>query len=56
MDHVVDILASSVGSLTNANKLANTFVSNGIKTSDKIVKTYIGFLIDTLLMNNSLEL
>mgnify|MGYP003301608166 CR=1 FL=1 len=31
---LVDILASSIGSLTNPTKLANTFTSNNIKTSE----------------------
>ncbi|MDD3337616.1 MAG: DUF4143 domain-containing protein [Lachnospiraceae bacterium] len=53
LDQVVDILDSSVGSLTNANKLANTFASNGIKTSDKIVKTYIGHLVDAFLIEEA---
>ena len=37
IDTLVDILASSIGSLTNPTKLANTFTSNNIKTNDKTI-------------------
>ena len=51
MENLVDILASAVGSLTNATKLANTFVSKGIKTNDKTVTSYIGYLEDSFLID-----
>ena len=49
--NLVDILASSVGSLTNPTKLANTFTSNNIKTSDITISNYIDYLIDAFMIN-----
>ena len=51
IDNLVDILASSVGSLTNPTKLANTFTSNNIKTSDITISNYIDYLIDAFMIN-----
>ncbi len=51
IDNLVDILASSVGSLTNPTKLANTFTSNNIKTSDITISNYIDHLIDAFMIN-----
>lgn len=53
MDTLVNILASSVGSLTNPSKLARTFCSNGIKVSDKTIGTYIEFLQDSFLVSKA---
>ena len=54
MDNLVDILASSVGSLTNPYKLANTFTSKGMgSVSDKTVSTYIGYLEDAFLLEKT---
>jgi len=54
MDILVNILASSVGSNTNPNKLANTFVSNGYKgVSNKTIATYIDCLIDAFLISKA---
>lgn len=54
MDNLVDILASSVGSLTNPYKLANTFVSKGMgNVSDKTVSNYIAYLEDAFLLEKS---
>lgn len=50
IDTLVDILASSIGSLTNPTKLANTFTSNNIKTNDKTISTYIDYLIDAFMI------
>lgn len=42
MENLVNVLASSIGSLTNPNKLANTFASNGMgHVSDKTISSYI---------------
>ena len=49
--NLVDILASSVGSLTNPTKLANSFTSNNIKTSDITISNYIDYLIDAFMIN-----
>ena len=54
MDILVNILASSVGSNTNPNKLAKTFISNGYKNvSDKTISTYIDCLIDAFLITKA---
>lgn len=53
IDSLVSILASSVGSLTNPLKLANTFVSNGIKTNDKTISSYISYLADAFLISKA---
>lgn len=50
METLIDILASDIASLTNPKKLANTFGSRGIKTSDKVIATYIDYLIDAFLI------
>lgn len=53
LNDVVNVLASSIGSLTNANKLANTFKSNGITTNDKTVGAYISYLSDAFLIQKA---
>ncbi|MCD8006980.1 MAG: ATP-binding protein [Oscillospiraceae bacterium] len=53
MEALVKILASSIGSLTNPTKLANTFVSNGISATDKTIASYIGYLIDAFFINRA---
>ncbi len=53
MPALLNILASSVGSLTNPTKLANTFSSSGIKVSDKTVGAYIGYLTDAFLIEKA---
>jgi len=54
IDILVNILASSVGSNTNPNKLANTFASNGYKdVSNKTIATYIDCLIDAFLISKA---
>lgn len=48
---LVDILASSVGSITNPTNLSNTFKSvRKISVSDKTLKNYIDFLQDSFLI------
>jgi len=52
LESIINILASSVGSLTNPTKIANTFESNGIKgISDKTISLYINYLIESFLIN-----
>ena len=47
LDSLVDVLFSSVGSLTNPNKLKNTMESVlKIKMSDKTIKNYLEYLED----------
>ncbi len=50
MDNLLNIVSSSVGSLTNPLKLANTFSSNGMKVSEKTVSSYIGYLMDAFVL------
>lgn len=53
MSTLLNILASAVGSLTNPTKLANTFATNGIPTTDKTISTYIGYLIDAFFISKA---
>ncbi len=53
IDALVDVLASSIGSLNNPTKIAKTFVSNGIKTADKTISTYIDYLLDAFLISKA---
>ncbi|MCD7847810.1 MAG: ATP-binding protein [Oscillospiraceae bacterium] len=53
METLVKILASSIGSLTNPSKLANTFMSHGISATDKTISSYIGYLIDAFFINRA---
>jgi len=52
---LVDILASSIGSLTNPTKLAKTFKSSGINTSDITISNYINYLIDAFIINKAMR-
>ncbi len=50
-DELLDILASSIGSLTNPLKLSNTFLSvKNKKISDKTLKKYLEYLQDAFLI------
>ena len=50
IDALTDVLYSSVGSLTNPHKLANTIGSTmGQQASDHTIKAYIGYLLDAYL-------
>ena len=54
LDELVDILASAVGSYTNQNKLVRTFKSmKGKALSDKTIKNYIDYLIDSFLISKA---
>lgn len=54
IDAIVNMLASSVGSLTNPKKLYDTFVSNGEKElSQNTISTYIKYIEDAFLVNKS---
>lgn len=53
METLVKILASSVGSLTNPLKLANTFSSNHMSVSDKTISAYIGYLMDAFMISRA---
>lgn len=52
LNTLVNILASSVGSLTNPTKLTNTFISNSVKdVNAHTITSYIGYLLDAFLIN-----
>ena len=53
METLVNILASSVGSLTNPSKLARAFGSNGISVSDKTIGSYINYLLDAFFIQKA---
>ena len=54
LDELVDILASAIGSYTNQNKLVRTFKSvKGKAISDKTVKNYIDYLVDSYLISRA---
>ncbi len=53
MSTLLSVLASSVGSLTNPTKLANTFKSNGIAANDKTIGAYIDYLLDAYLISKA---
>lgn len=54
LEAIVNILASSVGSLTNPTNIANTFESNGIRgVSDKTISLYINYLMEAFLINKA---
>ncbi len=49
---LVNILASSVGSLTNPTKLTNTFISNSVKgVNVHTITSYINYLLDAFLIS-----
>ena len=51
---LVEIISSSVGSLTNPTKLAHTFVGKGDRTiSDKTISTYLNYLEDAFLIEKA---
>ena len=54
LNTLVNILASSVGSLTNPTKLTNTFISNSVKdVNAHTITSYIDYLLDAFLINKS---
>ena len=54
LDALVDSLYSSVGSLTNAHKQANTATSRlGFSTSDHTIKNYLDYLEDAYLFHQA---
>lgn len=54
LDKTIDILSSSVGSLTNPKKIADTFISQGIKeVSHKTISVYIGYLLDSFMITKA---
>lgn len=54
LDSIINILASSVGSLTNPQKMFNTFISNGKKEiSLNTINSYIKYIEDSFIVNKS---
>ncbi len=54
LDTLINILASSVGSLTNPQKIYNSFVSNGITDISKnTIISYIDYLLDAFLIEKA---
>lgn len=53
LNTLVDMLSSSISSLTNPTKLSNTFLSSGIKTDSKTISVYINYLKDSFLINEA---
>ena len=54
LDTLINIQASSVGSLTNPQKIYNTFTSNGINdVSKNTVISYIDYLLDSFLIEKA---
>ncbi len=54
LDSVTDLLASSVGSLTNTQRVYNTFVSSGIKeVSINTIASYMSYLEDAYLLEKA---
>ena len=51
---IVNILASSIGSLTNPTKIVNTFESKGIKgVSNKTISLYMDYLMEAFMINKA---
>lgn len=56
LDELVDILSSATGSYTSQSKLARTFKSvKGKPISDKTLKKYIDYLIDSFLVSKAVR-
>lgn len=56
LDELINILSSSIGSLTNPKKLADTFLSvKKSKLSQETIKKYLEYLSDSFLINASLR-
>ena len=54
LDELLNVLSSSMGSLTNPYKLSNTFNSEkNLKISDKTISKYIDYFIDAFIINKA---
>lgn len=54
LEMLLDFISSSIGSLTNPTKLANTFVSANKKgVTDKTIKQYLEYLCDAFLIEKA---
>ncbi len=51
LDDILNLISSSIGSLTNANKIANTFKSElKISVSNAVISKYLDYLTDSFLI------
>lgn len=56
IDALTDVLASSIGSLTNPKRISDTFTSSaGIKVSQPTVSRYISFLEDAFIIERAMR-
>lgn len=54
LEKLTDDLCSSIGSLTNASKIANTLQSvKGVKVSSTTISSYLNYLIESFLFSNA---
>ena len=54
LEELTDDLCSSIGSLTNASKIANTLQSvKGLKVSSTTISNYLNYLIESFLFSNA---
>jgi len=54
MDTTLDIISTSIGSLTNPKKIADTFNSNGEKeVTNKTISNYLEYFMDAFLINKA---
>ncbi len=54
MDELLDVLASSVGSLTNPKRISDTFKSvKNAKVTDETITRYLDFFMDSFLLNRA---
>ena len=56
LEELIDVMASSIGSLTNPQKIANTFRSEKRSTITRdTVKTYLGYMQDAFLIERAVR-
>ncbi len=55
LETLLNILASSIGSLTSISKLVNTFKSSGVNISENTIKQYLYFLEDSFLIKKAIR-
>lgn len=53
LEKLLDIISSGIGSLTNPQKLENTFKSNGVAISANSIKLYLGYFIDAFMIERA---
>lgn len=54
LEELIDDLCSSIGSLTNASKIAKTLQSvKGVKVSSTTISSYLNYLIESFLFSNA---